>query len=426
LSPDGNTLAVGDHEAHEVWLWDVRTGKAVKLPGKEKKWIPMVVFSPDGRLVASGGRDETIRIWDVREAKEVRQIKDGLIDVDRKLCFSPDSTALACGILPVRNAQGKPTLRLWDLTSGKERYSFDNHTSVLEIAFSQDGKVLASGDGYVGARNEALVRLWDTTTGKELCRHQGHRTGVSSVAFSPDGKLVASGGGDDDDSSIQIWEAATGRLIRRFEGHHTWVWAVTVAADGLTVASGAGDSTILLWDITGRRADGRWHVNPLTPRELDDCWSALANEDAAKAYDAVWKLAATPEQAAPFLRKHLTPVSMPDAKLVAQRIAELDSDDFTIRQRAAEELSKYGDAIIPALQRALDGKPALEVRRRVQQLLDQARDWTAERLRDHRAIQALAHISTPSAKEALQRLAAGVPETLRTEEAKTALRRLNR
>jgi hypothetical protein len=200
---------------------------------------------------------------------------------------------------------------------------------------------------------------------------------------------------------------------------------VTFAADGLTAASGAGDSTILLWDITGRRADGCWHTKPLAPRELVNCWSALADQDTVKAYDAVWRLVAAPEQAVPFLRKYLAPVPMPDDKLVAQRIAELDSDDFAAREHAAEELSKYGDAIVPALQRALDGKPALEVRRRVQQLLDQSRDWTAERLRDHRAIQALEHISTPSAKEVLQRLAGGAPDTLRTEEAKTALR-LNR
>ncbi len=189
------------------------------------------------------------------------------------------------------------------------------------------------------------------------------------------------------------------------------------------MASGAGDSTILLWDITGQRTDGRWHVKPLTPRQLDICWTELANEDAAKAYDAVWSLVAAPEQAVPFLRKHLPPVPRPDDKTVARFIADLDSIDFTRRQKATEELSKLGDAIAQNLRRALENKPSLEVRRRIQQLLDQTRDWTVERLRDHRAIQALEHIGTRQAKEVLQQLAAGAPETLRTEEAKTALRR---
>jgi hypothetical protein len=213
-------------------------------------------------------------------------------------------------------------------------------------------------------------------------------------------------------------------LIRCFEGHHSCVFSVTFSPDGLSVASAAGDSTILLWDITGLRPDGRWHVNPLTLRQLDACWTALANEDTARAYDAVWALIAAPEQAAPFLQKRLPPVPRPDAKAVARWIADLDSEDFMVRQKAVEELRKFSDAIIPALQQALEDKPALEIRRRVQQLLDQARDWTAERLRDHRAIQALEHIGSPPAREVLQRLAAGAPDTLRTDEAKAALRRL--
>jgi hypothetical protein len=282
-----------------------------------------------------------------------------------------------------------------------------------------------------------MVRLWDTTTGKELLRHKGPGNMIGAIAFSPDGKLIASGCSAHaaTENLVHIWESATGRLIRHFEGHHSGIDSLAFSPNGLTVASGGGDSTILLWDITGgllseprTKRSGVSGLQPtaLTPRELDAYWTALANEDASKAYDAVWRLVAAPEQAVPFLRKHLTPASTPDAKLVAQRIAELDSDDFATRQRAAEELSKYGDAIIPALQRTLDGKPSLEVRRRVQQLLDQARDWTAERLRDHRAIQALEHIGTPPAKEVLQRLAAGALDTLRTEEAKAVLRRLIR
>jgi hypothetical protein len=263
-------------------------------------------------------------------------------------------------------------------------------------------------------------------TGKELSRYTGHRISVAAVAFSPDGKLVASGGGGDEDNDIHVWEAATGRLIRRFEGHHSWVFAVTFAADGMTVASSAGDSTILLWDVTGRQQDGKLRPAVLTPRRLDTCWTALANEDAAKAYDAVWKLVAAPEQAAPFLGKHLTPALRADEKLVARLIADLDSDDFAVRQKATGDLIKLADAIIPALRGALQGKPSLEKRRRVQQLLDETNNWTLERLRAHRAIQALERIGTRSARDVLQALAEGAPEAHRTEEAKAALRRLSR
>jgi hypothetical protein len=195
--------------------------------------------------------------------------------------------------------------------------------------------------------------------------------------------------------------------------------------DGLLVASGAGDSTILLWDITGLRADGRWHAQPLKPKELDACWTGLAGEDAAKAYENVWKLVAAPEQAIPFLQKHLPPVPHPDAKLVAGWIADLDSDEFNLRQKAAEELSKRGDSVGSALRRALNDKPSLEARQRIKQLLDQTREWRPERLRDHRAIQALEHIGTQPAREILRALANGAPESRRTEEAKAAMRRFD-
>ncbi len=429
LSPDGNTLATGDWETHEVWLWDIRTGKATKLPGKHEGPIASIAFSPDGWLVASvSGFDQTIHVWDVREGKEVRQIK-GFTNFVGSLCFSPDSKALACGSSPRRNsAKDEPTLRLWDVSSGKERCTFDSRIAAdSALAFSPDGKVLASGNEY--AAGEAPVRLWDATTGKALCRYTGHQSMIGAVVFSPDGKLVVSGTGKEGyfgDSSVHVWEAATGRLIRRFDGHHSWVWAVTFAADGLTVASGAGDSTILLWDITGRQKDGKLPPVALTPHQLDACWAALANEDVAKAYDAVWSFVAAGEQAVPFLQKHLPPIPHPEAKAVARLIADLDSNDFSVRDKATEALSKLGDAITPALQQALTGKPALEMRRRLQQLLDQSRDWTAERLRAHRAMQVLEHIGTRQAKEVLQALAAGEPNARLTKEAKAALRRMSR
>ncbi len=432
LSPDGNTLAACKYKTSEMWLWDVRTGKASKLPLIPNTYVDQsvqtIAFSPDGQFLASGEFGKAIiHIWDVREKKEVRQLKGSAIPsrlAGMHLLFSPDGKMLACGTL---GPGGEVKLHLWDVASGKELHLFDNQGSgISPDAFSPDGKVLATAES-LPKPGRASVRLFDMTTGKELCRHSGH-TGFGAVAFSPDGKLVVSGGGNgnEEENFIDVWEAATGQLIRRFEGHHSWVSAVTFAADGLTLASAAGDSTILLWDITGKQKDGKLPRTTLTPQQLDACWKDLADEDAVKAYDAVWTLAAAPEQAVPFLKMHLSPVPRPDAKLVAQLLADLDSDDFAVRQKAVEELRKLGDTVASDLRKALDGKPSLEVRRRLQQLLDQSRDWTSERLRDHRAIQVLEHIGTRPAKDLLQHLTAGAPETLRTEEAKAALGRLSK
>jgi RNA polymerase sigma factor (sigma-70 family) len=428
LSPDGNTLAASSYKTSGIWLWDVRTGKSAKLPGMPSnypKQKPTIAFSPDGRFMASGNTDEAIiHIWDVPQRKEVRQIKGSGIPnrlAGMRLLFSPDGKMLACGTL---GPGGEVKLHLWDVSSGKELQLFDNQgNGISPDAFSPDGKVLATAQSLPKSGG-ASVRLFYMATGKELSRHNGH-TGSGAVAFSPDGKLVVSGGGNEEDNFVDVWEAATGRLIRRFDGHHSWVSAVTFAADGLTLASAAGDSTILLWDITGRQKEGKLRHTALTPPQLESCWKDLAHEDAAKAYDAVSALVAAPEQAVPFLKKHLSPVPRQDAKIVARLIADLDSDDFVVRQRAAEELRKFGDTVASDLRKALDRKPSLEIRRRLQQLLEQSRDWTAERLRDHRAIKALEHIGTRPAKEVLQHLSTGVPESLRTEEAKAALGRLD-
>jgi WD40 repeat protein len=426
LSPDGDTLAAAGWPDYEVRLWDVRSGKPGRLLGKHQKRILTLAFSPDGRLVASGGEDPVIHVWDVRDGKEVRKFT-GFASAVSCLRFSPDGKALAGGMMTQGGALGESTLYLWDVASGKELVQLDSHEFSwgTPLAFSPDGKVLAAGGG---GEQTPMVRLWDTATGKELCRHTWHREPVAAVAFSPDGKLVASGPSflGTRDNSVQVWEAATGRLIRCFEGHHSGVDSLAFSPDGLAVASGGGDSTILLWDVTGRRADGRRHGKPATPRELDACWAALADEDTAKAYDAVWALAAAPEQAVPFLRQHLRPVPRPEAKTVARWIADLGDDDFKVRQNATQELSKLGDAVAPALRQALAAQPALEVRHRIQQLLDQTRDWTPERLRQHRAIQALEHIGTQPVRGALAELAGGAPEALLTEEGKVALKRLSR
>jgi WD40 repeat protein len=427
LAPDGsmladaNMLAARGETDQPIQLWDVRTAKPGFRLGNREQRLWAVAFSPGGWLLASGEQGGRVTLWDVREGKEVRQLK-ALADV-YSLCFSPDGKALAAGLWKVNRLSSGRTLQVWDVASGAEQGSFDVHDTVTGLAFSPDGKVLAGGNGY---REDAFVRLWDARTGAELCRHTGHRGSSGAIAFSPDGKRVASatGGFAWGDNSVHLWEAATGRLIRGFEGHRSDVVSVAFAPDGLALASGGGDSAILVWDITGRRPDGRWHGRPLTSRQLDACWTALADADAAKAYDAVWALVAAPEQAAGFLRKRLQPVPRPDEKVLARWIADLESNDFQVREKATEELSRLGDAAAHTLRQVLDSKPAPEVRRRLQPLLDQVRDWTPEHLRDHRAVQALEHIGTPSAREVLQALAEGAPQARRTEEAKDALRRL--
>ena len=114
-------------------------------------------------------------------------------------------------------------------------------SSVYSVAFSQDGKIVASGSV------DKTIRLWDTATGKSLQTLEGHSGYVFSVAFSQDGKMVASGSYD---KTIRLWDTATGKSLQMLEGHSSYVSSVAFSQDGKIVASGSSDKTIRLWDTT--------------------------------------------------------------------------------------------------------------------------------------------------------------------------------
>ena len=177
LSPDGNLLADISRlrpPYGSIQLWDVRAEKPGLLLGGSKKGpAGRGAFSPDGRLLASGGGDLVLTLWDVRDGKAVRQIK-GLPVPETCLCFSPDGKDLAVGLENSRGTPGARTLRLYDVVSGEEKRTFDVHETITGLTFSPDGKVLAAGNGN-GYPQDAFVRLLDVKTGSELCRHEGHR-----------------------------------------------------------------------------------------------------------------------------------------------------------------------------------------------------------------------------------------------------------
>ncbi|HMC64722.1 MAG TPA: hypothetical protein VKI65_07270, partial [Gemmataceae bacterium] len=133
------------------------------------------------------------------------------------------------------------------------------------------------------------------------------------------------------------------------------------------------------------------------------------------------------EQNVPFLKKQLRPAASGDSKRIAQLLAQLDSDEFASREKATQALLALGEQAESALRIALAGETSLEVRRRVEMILEQLEpSKSAVRLREFRAVEVLEHIGTPEAKQLLQALAKGAPEARLTQEAKAALERLGR
>jgi hypothetical protein len=224
---------------------------------------------------------------------------------------------------------------------------------------------------------------------------------------------------------VKLWEVASGKERRRYQGHRFHVLTLAFSPDGRRLASGSLDNTALLWDETGLSTEQQSSGTTLSPEAMAALWSDLASDDATRAYQAIWSLAAA-ESAAAFLRGRLRPVAAPAPQHLAKLIGDLDSDRFAVRERAAQELDRLGELAEPALRETLAGNPSLEVRQRLTHLLEKrtALVTDSERLRALRASEVLEHNGTPEARQVLETLAQGAPQARLTQEAKASLERL--
>jgi hypothetical protein len=189
--------------------------------------------------------------------------------------------------------------------------------------------------------------------------------------------------------------------------------------------------TVLFLPVTGKgQPDAKEPEKKaeLDAKQLDALWKDLADGDAAKAYQAILTLTGAPKEGVALLGKKLAPVPPPDAKKVAQLIEDLNSEKFAVRDKAAAELAKMGELVEPDLQKAAKGDAPLEMRRRIQQLLDKLQGpvLQPDQLRVLRAVEVLENVGTAEAKAVLRKLADGAPGARLTREARASLQRLER
>jgi hypothetical protein len=319
----------------------------------------------------------------------------------------------------------------------RNRLAFDR------LAVSQDNRYLAAAWNSTLAtslrafestgeqkQEPSTIYVWNTTTGKGTARIVFDPAAkmmpqLTCLAFTRDCRTLAAGFLGDAD--VHLIEVASGRQRGVLRGHQGMVRSFALSPDGRRLLSGSDDTTILVWELDHLPSvSSRVGKDRFSPGELNRLWMDLASSDAAIACGAIAALRGSPEQAVALLKDHLRPVPEVGPERIKRRIEELDSADFTVRSRATTELERMEEIAEPALRKALEKPSSLEVRLRLQRLVDWLNPLPLppDRLRPLRALEVLEAVGNSRALELLGELAVGAPLARLTREAKESLERL--
>jgi WD40 repeat protein len=410
-------------------LWALPSGKLLRhVPPPKGEEAGSVAFSPDSSLLAWSWRDQ-IELWDVGRGRRVGGVQGHRDGIDQ-LVFDRDGKTLV--------AVSSWKVWLWDTASCRKLHVFRGQG----LSVSPNGRAIVSAaqrshfKATTWRTKKRTAQEWAPPPQDSLVEATTRRTILSHVyqhgswASSADDRIFATLVFDTRTfPGTDLFESATGSVVGRMPDVHRDPLPLPVfSPDGKMLALGGLDGSIILCDLARTCGLVSASKEKLAASDLARLWDDLASADARIAYRAIGTLAADPEQALPFLRDRLRPVTETECRPVRKLLADLASDDFARRERAVAELAKLSAEWLPEVYRVLAGKPSPEAHRRLRSLLagPHMTRWSPGMLQRLRGVHALERIGTPPAQTLLKRIAKGVPEARLTQDAEDALRRLQR
>jgi len=232
ILPDGHRVITGSFD-NTLKVWDLENGRELATLAGHSGSINSVVITSDNCRAISASNDKTLRVWDLESGHELHTLighKKGI----HVVALTPDNRRVVSG-------SDDNTLKVWDLETGRMLNTLKGHTAEISAVI-----LTHNGNRIISASRDKTLKVWDLESGRELHTLIGHRDIINAVAVTPDGCRAISGSSDE---TLKVWDLESGQELHTFTGHVYMVLAVAVTSDGRRAVSASRDGILKIWDL---------------------------------------------------------------------------------------------------------------------------------------------------------------------------------